>query len=158
MWIRFQETLLQMALLELLMKFLNRQMNTPQQRCDLLLVISLLIELIDYKYFYKFIFNILCSSYWNTRHVNKNFWEIWQWQVIETWLTLAKIGMAGKAQCYHRHCELIKIFLPFSKSIQTVNFQLYLLSLLLFVFNQPNNYVNWCLLYLRKKNKSMLAS
>ena len=62
-------------------------------------------------------------------------------------------GDFGKtAQFYYQYCEFINLFLRFSRSIRTSNFELYLDSIfnicdLFFALNQPN-YARWSLLYL----------
>lgn len=63
------------------------------------------------------------------------------------------MGEHGKtAQYYYQYCEVIDVFLQFSRSIRTSNFELYLDSIfnmtdLFFALNQPN-YSRWSLMYL----------
>lgn len=63
------------------------------------------------------------------------------------------IGEQGKtAQFYYQYCQLINLFLRFSRSIRTSNLELYMDSIynmadFFFVLNQPN-YARWSLLYL----------
>lgn len=72
-------------------------------------------------------------------------------------------GNFGKtAQFYYQYCEFINLFLRFSRSIRTSNFELYLDSIsnmcnLFFALNQPN-YARWGLLYLHNLVKLQIQN
>lgn len=75
---------------------------------------------------------------------------------VEEYTEFCKQTLTGKhgktAQYYYQYCELINLFLRFSRSIRTSNFELYLESIynmsdLFFALNQPN-YARWCIIYL----------